>query len=153
MLAQGQAGPQISQATGVLANTIHKAIRLGRLRAVVKKSRARRPVDPHPKRAARRSTSRSPGVRPHAHRRATFGSGGAVCARRRCRLKAPPLGRWAACCGPCQPCSPRAFLRHSRKRFHLPEGFYPLETLFLMLAFMALLRGRSVEALRYEAPD
>lgn len=44
-------------------------------------------------------------------------------------------------------------MRHSRKRFHLPEGFYPLETLFLMLAFMALLRGRSVEALRYEAPD
>jgi transposase-like protein len=37
LLEQGQAVPQISQATGVLANTIHKAIRLGRLRAMVKK--------------------------------------------------------------------------------------------------------------------
>jgi hypothetical protein len=43
-------------------------------------------------------------------------------------------------------------LRHSRKLFQLPEGFYPLETIFLVLAFMALLRVRSLEALRYEAP-
>jgi len=37
LLDQGQSGPQISQATGVLANTIHKAIRFGRLRAGAKK--------------------------------------------------------------------------------------------------------------------
>lgn len=43
-------------------------------------------------------------------------------------------------------------LRHSRKHFTLPEGFYPLETFFLVLAFMALLRVRSLEALRYEPP-
>jgi len=43
-------------------------------------------------------------------------------------------------------------LRHSRKLFHLPEGFYPLETIFLVLAFMALVRVRSLEALRYEPP-
>jgi hypothetical protein len=43
-------------------------------------------------------------------------------------------------------------LRHSRKLFQLPEGFYPLETLFLVLAFMALVRVRSLEALRYEPP-
>jgi hypothetical protein len=43
-------------------------------------------------------------------------------------------------------------LRHSRKLFALPEGFYPLETIFLVLAFMALLRVRSLEALRYEPP-
>ena len=43
-------------------------------------------------------------------------------------------------------------LRHSRKLFTLPEGFYPLETIFLVLAFMALLRVRSLEALRYEPP-
>jgi hypothetical protein len=28
-------------------------------------------------------------------------------------------------------------LRHSRKLFALPEGFYPLETIFLVLAFRA----------------
>jgi len=43
-------------------------------------------------------------------------------------------------------------LRHSRKLFTLPEGFYPLETIFLVLAFMALVRVRSLEALRYEPP-
>ena len=43
-------------------------------------------------------------------------------------------------------------LRHSRKLFTLPEGFYPLETFFLVLAFMALVRVRSLEALRYEPP-
>jgi len=29
-------------------------------------------------------------------------------------------------------------LRHSRQHFTLAEGFYPLETVFLVLAFMAL---------------
>ncbi len=43
-------------------------------------------------------------------------------------------------------------LRHSRTHFTLPSGFYPLETIFLVLAFMALARLRSVEALRYEPP-
>lgn len=43
-------------------------------------------------------------------------------------------------------------LRHSRKLFALPEGYYPLETIFLVLAFMALVRVRSLEALRYEPP-
>ncbi len=43
-------------------------------------------------------------------------------------------------------------LRQSRPRFELPAGFYPLETIFLVLAFMALVRVRSLEALRYEPP-
>ena len=43
-------------------------------------------------------------------------------------------------------------LRHSRKLFARPEGFYPLETIFLVRAFMALVRVRSLEALRYEPP-
>jgi hypothetical protein len=43
-------------------------------------------------------------------------------------------------------------LRHSRKLFALAAGFYPLETIFLVLGFMALVRVRSLEALRYEPP-
>jgi hypothetical protein len=43
-------------------------------------------------------------------------------------------------------------LRHSAKYFHLPAGFYGLKTIFLLLAFMALARLKSVEALRYYAP-
>ena len=43
-------------------------------------------------------------------------------------------------------------LRHTRAFFQLPPGFYGIESLFLILAFMALARVRSLEALRYETP-
>jgi hypothetical protein len=42
LLDQGQTVPAISRQTGVLANTLHKAIRAGRLRAGAKK-KTRRP--------------------------------------------------------------------------------------------------------------
>lgn len=43
-------------------------------------------------------------------------------------------------------------LRGVRKWFSWPKGFYPLESVFVALAFMALARVRSLEALRYEPP-
>jgi hypothetical protein len=43
-------------------------------------------------------------------------------------------------------------LRHTRKYFELPQGYYDLTTIFLLLAFMALARLKSIEALRYCAP-
>lgn len=43
-------------------------------------------------------------------------------------------------------------LRHSQEKFSLPAGYYPLETIFLSVAFLALGRVQSLEALRYEPP-
>lgn len=43
-------------------------------------------------------------------------------------------------------------LRHSETYFHLPKGFYSLLHIFLLLAFMALDRIKSVEQLRYAPP-
>jgi hypothetical protein len=43
-------------------------------------------------------------------------------------------------------------LSRSREMFSMPEGFYPLESIFLLLALMALGRIPSLEALRYVAP-
>jgi hypothetical protein len=43
-------------------------------------------------------------------------------------------------------------LRHSPKHFSLPPGYYPLETIFLSVAFLALARVLSLEGLRYQAP-
>jgi prepilin-type processing-associated H-X9-DG protein len=43
-------------------------------------------------------------------------------------------------------------LCHTRKYFQLPRGYYGLGSLFLLLAFMALARLKSIEALRYCAP-
>jgi hypothetical protein len=43
-------------------------------------------------------------------------------------------------------------LKSADKYFSLPKGYYGLESLFLLLAFMALARVETVEALRYEPP-
>ena len=43
-------------------------------------------------------------------------------------------------------------LRHSQKSFSLPAGYYRLETIFLVIAFVALARIGSLEALRYQPP-
>lgn len=43
-------------------------------------------------------------------------------------------------------------LKHTRDFFLLPKGFYGIETIFLLLALMALARIKSLEGLRYAAP-
>ena len=43
-------------------------------------------------------------------------------------------------------------LKDTKKHFSLPNGYYSIESLFMLLAFMALSRIKSVEALRYHKP-
>ena len=43
-------------------------------------------------------------------------------------------------------------LRHTRNYFQLPKGYYGIESIFLLLSFMALSRLKSMESLRYSAP-
>ena len=43
-------------------------------------------------------------------------------------------------------------LRHTRQFYQLPKGFYGIESIFLLLALMALARIESIEQLRYGAP-
>lgn len=43
-------------------------------------------------------------------------------------------------------------LSHTRDTFSLPKGFYPIESIFVVLSFLALARVRSLESLRYQAP-
>jgi hypothetical protein len=43
-------------------------------------------------------------------------------------------------------------LDHTEKYFSLKKGYYRIETLFILLAFMALARIRVMESLRYNAP-
>jgi prepilin-type processing-associated H-X9-DG protein len=43
-------------------------------------------------------------------------------------------------------------LAHSREIFSMPEGYYPLESIFLLFGLMVLARIGSLEALRYVAP-
>lgn len=43
-------------------------------------------------------------------------------------------------------------LVHTRELYALPPGFYPMESLFLILALLALVRCASLEQVRYESP-
>ncbi len=43
-------------------------------------------------------------------------------------------------------------LHHTEKHFQLPNGYYGLDSVFLLLAFMSLARVKSIEQLRYESP-
>jgi len=43
-------------------------------------------------------------------------------------------------------------LRHVGGHFTWPKGFYPMESIFLLLAYLALGRVPSLEQLRYQAP-
>lgn len=43
-------------------------------------------------------------------------------------------------------------LRHTRRFYELPKGFYGIESIFVLLALMALARIESLEQLRYRAP-
>jgi hypothetical protein len=43
-------------------------------------------------------------------------------------------------------------LRYSPDRYKLPDGFYGIDSIFLLLGLMALARIRSLEQLRYEPP-
>jgi len=43
-------------------------------------------------------------------------------------------------------------LNHTQKHFQLPNGYYGLDSVFLLLAFMSLARVMSIERLRYEPP-
>ena len=46
----------------------------------------------------------------------------------------------------------QGLLRYSPEMYKLPAGFYGIDSIFLLLGFMALARIRSLEQLRYEAP-
>src|ERR1035438_10797388 len=43
-------------------------------------------------------------------------------------------------------------LSHTREFYQLPPGFYPLESIFLYLTLLALVRCPSLEQTRYELP-
>ena len=43
-------------------------------------------------------------------------------------------------------------LRHAQSHFSSPKGFYPMESIFLLLAYLALGRVPSLEQLRYHSP-
>jgi hypothetical protein len=58
----------------------------------------------------------------------------------------------AGCFARCRALLAEGLLRHTRTFYRLPPGFYPLESIFLALALLALVRCRSLEQTRYLSP-
>ena len=46
----------------------------------------------------------------------------------------------------------QGLLSHTGEHYSLPPGYYPMETIFVLLALLALVRCQSLEQTRYEAP-
>ena len=150
LLDQGLTVPEVGREVGILSNTLHKAIRAGRLRpgkkdlsndaiASAKSERSRADIQAPLGRATTRSLERvaaSVGMLNGAPIEFELvkdvPDGGVLLALPALLL----LG----------------LLSKSREMFSMPKGFYPLESIFLLLALMALARIPSLEALRYVAP-
>ena len=151
LLDQGLTVPEVGRQLGILSNTLHKAIRAGRLRPGKKKD---------PSNDAIASSKSERGV---ADIQAPLG-----------RATTRSLERVAASVGILHGAAIEfelvkdvpdggvlfalpallllGLLSKSREMFSMREGFYPLESIFLLLALMALARIPSLEALRYVAP-
>ena len=150
LLDQGLEVPEVGRQLGILANTLHKAIRAGRLRpgkkdpsrdelGSTKSQRALADVQTPLGRATTRSLDRVAasvgmlnGAAIEFERVQDVPDGGVL-------LALPAL-------------LVLGLLSKSRENFSMSEGFYPLESIFLVVALMALGRVASLEALRYEAP-
>src|ERR1700758_706262 len=153
LLAGGASEAEVAKKLELKLNTLQKAIRAGRIRRPAKK---KSPLD-------RLLVASSKSERAEADCAAPMGRGATA-----------TIERLAASLGGLDEAAPRfdpaldvskggvllalpallacGLLRHSGKYFRLPAGFYGLKTIFLLLAFMALARVKSIEALRYCAP-
>ncbi len=153
MLDAGMEVPAIGAQLGVLPNTIHKAIRAGGL----KKKSVGRPIPSAVDEAS------SQGERSIADGEAAMGVG-----------TTRSMERVAAALGALEQAETRferaddvpnggvlcalaallglGLLSYAQSHFSAPKGFYPMESIFLLLAYLALGRVPSLEQLRYRSP-
>jgi transposase-like protein len=151
LLEAGQSVPVVGRQLGVLPNTLHKAIRQGRLH---KPAGSASPATPPARSKSERSESDSAAPMGYATRR----SGERVAAAMGMLERAPirfeaaqdiPQGGVLLAL---PALLANGLLRYSGELYALSPGFYGLASIFLLLALMALARIHSIEQLRYVAP-
>ena len=156
LLDGGQSVPSVSAQLGVLATTLHKAIDAGRLRQIKKKdpSAAGGGLRAAPSTKSQRSVVDEGAPLGVATTRSMERVAAAVGLLREAPIEFEPVADVPLGGVLCALPALLGFglLRHTRENFTLPPGFYPIETIFLVVAFLALARIRSLEALRYQAP-
>jgi hypothetical protein len=151
LLEAGQSVPVMGRQLGVLPNTLHKAIRQGRLH---KPAGSASPATPPARSKSERSESDSAAPMGYA----TTRSGERVTAAMGMLERAPirfeaaqdiPQGGVLLAL---PALLANGLLRYSGELYALSPGFYGLASIFLLLALMALARIHSIEQLRYVAP-
>jgi len=151
-LQQGVSVPEIARRLQVKANTLHKAIRQGRLH------QPKRSVVPAATTAISTKSERSEADSAAPMGYATTRSLDRVAAAMG-MMEAAPIEFAAAQDVPeggvllaLPALLAVGLLRHTPELYSLRPGFYGITSIFLLLALMALARIRSVEQLRYAAP-
>jgi hypothetical protein len=151
LLAEGNTVPEVAQATNIKANTLHKAIRAGRLPRVKKKDSTLNPPS-LPTQSERSVVDRA----------AVMGNGTTRAEERvAAALGLVSEAKIQFCAGQdiagggvltALPSLLVMGLLEHQALYSLPQGFYGLTSIFLLLAFMALSRILSLEKLRYQTP-
>ena len=153
LLDEGLEVPDAARRLGILTNTLHKAIRAGRLHKGGKKDKGRWAAEGSGRTASQRSVADSEAALGCATTRTLERMAAAIGVFHGAPVEFEPVedvpsdGVLLALSALLQD----GLLAHSRELFSMPEGYYPLESIFLLLAFMALGRIPSLEALRYQA--
>jgi hypothetical protein len=151
LLDAGQSVPVVGRELGVLPNTLHKAIGQGRLNPA--RQQAGMVIAPATSKSER-SEADSAAVMGYATQRseerlaASIGTLASAEVRFEAAQDVPQGGVLLAL----PSLLANGLLLHSRSLYALPQGFYGLASIFLLLALMALARIKSIEQLRYVAP-
>ena len=154
LLDEGRSVTQVAQQLGLKRDTLAKAVAAGRLHKAVKKrdeddERAPAPASKSDRSAQDSTALMGMGASNIAERvAASVGELDEVAIEFKPSLDVPRAGVLLAL----PALLGSGLLCHAREYFHLPKGYYGLQSIFLLLAFMALARMKSVEALRYCAP-
>jgi len=154
-LDQGESLEAVAAALGVKLDTMRKAVRDGRLHLAVKKETtcaAEQAAVLSTKSERSGADAQAPlGVATHdvaGRVLASLGKGGPVDSHFEPCADVPKAGALIAL--PALLAS--GLWEHTEEHFSLPEGYYQMVHVFLLVAFLALARIKSLEGLRYCAP-
>ena len=151
-LAEGLAPHAVADQLNIKRDTFSKAIRAGRLHAPVKKSVALQGGVASSKSVRTAHDSQAAmgmgATNPTARVAASLGALGAVAPEFVAAADIPRGGVMLAL----PALLALGLIESTRGHLELPKGYYGLDSVLLLLAFMALARLPSIEALRYQAP-
>jgi hypothetical protein len=152
LLDAGQSVPEVGRLSGVLPNTLHKAIRQGRLHQARgnASATAEQPASSKSERSETDSVAAMGYATTRSEERVAAAMGMLACApiQFEAAQDVPQGGVLLAL----PALLANGLLRYSGELYALPNGFYGMASIFLLLALMALARIKSIEQLRYVAP-